>query len=152
MSLGNKNVERSQKPYEASTQIGNWSGQDHERAGAHRAWSAKSLLPHYAQPSRVVKGKRTDRYLGQCVRSEGEGPSSISKHPNTTASNSFLQFVNHPQLRAQIRKIMQEEARHICALQTDMYLLKAAQVARSDALQIGFESAKKYWRMSPSTL
>lgn len=51
---------------------------------------------------------------------------SIPQNSTTPAPDMPLQFENHPQIRTEIRQIVQEKARRIYALKMDKYFLKAA--------------------------
>lgn len=58
----------------------------------------------------------------------------------TPASEYVSQFLNHPQLSIEIRKIEQEETRLNYALQMDKSFMRAAEDALSNAIQIDFGS------------
>lgn len=57
--------------------------------------------------------------LVDALRSEEEVPPSILQHSAAPARDSISRFLNHPQLRAQIRKIVQKEARRMYVVEMD---------------------------------
>lgn len=96
----------------------------------------------------LIKFNRTGQNLQEpidtldyALGSEGEGPPSVLEQSTTPALDFLSQFLHHPRLRAQIKKIAQEEARRIYALEMNKSLLKAAEDAFSDTFRIGFKSA-----------
>lgn len=68
-------------------------------------------------------------FLYGALSSEEDDPPSILEHSTTILPDSFTKSLNHPQLLAQIREIVQKKASRIYALEMDKYLLKAAEDA-----------------------
>lgn len=80
--------------------------------------------------------------LDDASRSKNEGPSFIPGRSTTPVPDFLSKLPNHPQLSAQIRKILQNEAKLISALEIDKSLKKAVKDKFLNSFQIVFKPAE----------
>lgn len=67
--------------------------------------------------------------LEDASRSDDKSSFPIQEHYKKATPESLSQFLNHPQLRTEIRRIVQKEVRYIYVFVMDKSFLKAAEDA-----------------------